>query len=82
VDLVQTNEAFALAASPEKQFVLVTIAGRGHATVGGRTMSLDARSGTTVTVPKDVGFEATREGNRPLVFVLVQMGRGCEQAGQ
>jgi mannose-6-phosphate isomerase-like protein (cupin superfamily) len=82
VQLVQTNDAFALASSSDKQFVIVTIAGRGHVTAGGRTMSLDARSGTTVTIPKDVGFEATREGNRPLVFVLVQMGQGCEQAGQ
>ncbi len=79
VELVQTNDAYSLTASPDKQFVLVTIAGRGHVTAGGRTMSLDARSGTTVTITKEVGFEATREGNRPLVFVLVQMGQGCEQ---
>jgi mannose-6-phosphate isomerase-like protein (cupin superfamily) len=82
VELVQTNDAYALAASADKQFVIVTIAGRGHVTAGGRTMSLDARSGTTVTIPKEVGFEATREGNRPLVFVLVRMGQGCEEAGQ
>jgi hypothetical protein len=82
VELVQTNESYALESSPGRQYVIVTIAGRGHMTAGGRTMSLDARSGTTVTVPKDVGFEATREGNRPLVFVLVQMGQGCGEAAQ
>jgi hypothetical protein len=79
VDLVQTNESYTSAAAGARQLVLVTIAGRGHVTAGGRTMSVDARSGTTVTIPRDVGFEATREGNRPLVFVLVQFGEGCEQ---
>jgi hypothetical protein len=76
VSLVQTTSSYASAAG-DRQLVLVTIAGKGQVTVGGKTTPVDAKSGTTVTVPQGTALEASRDGKSTLVFVLVQLGSGC-----
>jgi hypothetical protein len=77
VSVVQTTSSYASAAG-ERQLVAVAIAGQGRVSIGGRTSSMDSRSGTTVVVPANAGFEATREGKSTLVFVLVELGGSCE----
>ena len=76
VNLVQTTSSYAAAAG-KRQLVIVAIAGQGRVTVGGRSSAIDSRSGTTVVVPENAGFEATREGKSTLVFVAVSIGEGC-----
>jgi hypothetical protein len=79
VDVVQTATSYAVPAG-KRQLAVVAIAGQGRASVGGRSYPLDSRSGSTVTVPANTGFEASREGKSTLVFVLVSIGEGCHQA--
>jgi hypothetical protein len=77
VDLVQTTSSYALPAG-KHQLAVVAIAGSGRVSVGGRSYQMDSRSGSTITVPPNTGFEATREGKSTLVFVVVTMGEGCK----
>jgi hypothetical protein len=77
VDVVQTTSSYAVPAG-KHQLVVVAIAGAGRASIGGRSYRIDSRSGSTLTVPPDSGFEATREGKNTLVFVLVSVGEGCK----
>jgi len=77
VSLVQTTTSYASAAG-KRQLVLVAIAGQGRVNVGTKSERIDSRSGSTVTVPENTGFEAAREGKSTLVFVLVEIGKGCE----
>jgi hypothetical protein len=76
VSLVQTTSSYAAAAGT-RQMVAVAIAGQGRVAVGGRSSVIDSKSGTTVVVPANMAFEATREGRGTLVFVLVEIGAGC-----
>jgi hypothetical protein len=77
---VQTTPSSAPAAA-KRQLVAVAIAGQGRVSVGGRSSVIDSKSGTTVVVPANMAFEATREGRGALVFVLVEIGSGCAGGG-
>ena len=76
VDLVQTTTSYAVPAG-KRQMAVVAIAGQGHVSIGGKSYPIDSRSGSTVTVPANTGFEASRQGKGTLVFVLVSIGEGC-----
>ena len=76
VDLVQTTTSYAVPAG-KRQMAMVAIAGQGHVSIGGKSYPIDSRSGSTVTVPANTGFEASRQGKSTLVFVLVSIGEGC-----
>lgn len=80
VTLVQTTTSYAAAAG-KRQLVAVAIAGQGRVSAGGRSSVIDSRSGTTLVIPENTGFEATREGKGTLIFVLVTVGEGC-RAGE
>jgi hypothetical protein len=78
VSLVQTTSSY-VAPAGKRQLVAVAIAGQGRVSVGGRSSSIDSKAGTTVVVPANAAFEATREGKGTLVFVLVAIGEGCQE---